>query len=187
MRKIYSAIYSRNAVLEAKEAAKVSQRGDWKEYHGRLLLRGATLESGENHKEIVMSLEPKECFKLAAVIKQIVKNGGRKVAIVHKPNQDEERYNEVVVEKWENNGRSGYAIILQVRVKENDRDRIVLKVNVPVDKIELLAFSDFLKELNTILRWRDIVKVEPQEGSNEQEVPPPEPLEIDDDLDDIDL
>jgi len=187
MRKIYTAIYSRNSVLEAKESAKIAQKGEWKEYFGRLQLRAATLTTGDDHRELVMSLTPAECYKLSLVIKQIVKNGGRKVAILHKPNQEEERYTEVVVEKWENNGRSGYAIILQIRTKENGRDRIELKINVPVDKVELLAFADFLQGLNTLLRWRGAVKVE-SGGEEPEETPPEEPVEInDDDLDDIDL
>jgi hypothetical protein len=180
-RRIFSEIYSRNSVLELKESAKVKTRGEWKEYYGRLLLRAANLETGDNHKEIVMSLSPTECYKLATVIKHVVKNGGRKTAIVHRPQQDEAKFTEVVVEKWENNGRSGYAIILQIRIKENDRDRIETRINIPVEKLELLALASFLENLNTSLRWREVIKVQ-QEASDE--APADEPI---DDIEDIDI
>lgn len=181
-RKIYCAEYSRNSVLEVKEAVKVSQRGDWKEYHGRVVVRAATLESGDNHKEIAMSLSPVECFKIGLVIKQVAKatQPTRKKVIIHQP--EEGKYSELVVEHWQNGNRSGYAVILQLR----EGDNVVTKVNIPLEKVNFLALGEFFKDLNTLLRWKDAVKVE--SGGEPEETPPEEPVELDDDdLDDIDL
>jgi len=181
-RKIYAAEYSRNAVLEIKEAVKTVQRGDWKEYHGRVVVRAATLETGDRHKEVMMSLSPVECYRLGLVIKQIVKSQQpvRKKVIIHQP--EEGKFSELIAEYWRNNNREGYAIILQLR----EGDNVTVKVNVPIEKINFLALGDFFQSLNTLLRWRELKKVESSD-SNEQEVPEEEPLEIDDDLDDIDL
>ena len=189
MRKIYTAIYSRNSVLEFREGVKVKQSGDWKEIEGRLIARAATLESGEGHKEIVMSLTPTECYKLGLVAKQVAKSTSptKKRAIVHNPTDN--RWSEILVEYWRNNDRSGYAIILQVKEKEGDNERIVNKINVPTtNKVELLALADFLLNLNTLLRWREVIKVEQQESSQEP-APAEEELDdlIDDDIDEIEL
>jgi hypothetical protein len=173
-RRIYTAVYSRNSVLELREGRKIKQSGEWKEIEGRLVVRAATLQS--QPREIIMSLSPAECFRLATTIKHVVKNGGRKTAIVHRPQQDEAKFSEIIVERWENNGRSGYAIILQIRMD----NRIAERINIPTEKLELVALAKFLEDLNTLLRWREVVKVE-----QEQEEAPEDDIVIDDE--DIDL
>jgi len=51
-----------------------------------------------------------------------------------------------------------------------------------------LALADFLLNLNTLLRWREVIKVEQQESSQEP-APAEEELDdlIDDDIDEIEL
>ena len=180
-RRIYTAEFSRNSVLEVKETAKVKESGEWKEYHGRVVVRAATLQSGDNHREIAMLLSPVECYKIGLVIKQVAKATQpiRKKVIVHKP--EESKFSELIVEYWRNDNRSGYAIILQLREGDN-----VVKVNVPLDRINFLALGEFFKNLNTLLRWKEIVRVE-VEQQEPHEAPADEPVIDDDDLDDIEL
>jgi len=183
-RRIYTSIYSKSAVLEVREAVKVRERGEWKEYLGRTVIRAATLESGDNHKEITMSLSPSECYKLGIVIKQVAKSQQpvKKKVIIHNPEGN--KYSEIIVEYWQNGDRKGFAVILQLRERVEDRDNILVRINVPIEKIEFLALGDFFQSLNTLLRWREVIKVEQQEP---HEAPADEPVIDDDDLDDIEL
>lgn len=163
MRKIYSAIYSKNSVLEVREAGKTKVKNGWKETIGRVILRGATFD--HSHKEIVVSLTPTECFALSIGIKHILKTqeATKKRIVVHKP--AENKFTEVYVEHWKNENRDGYAVILRVKNGETTQTLI----NVPTSKIELMAFAEFLRDLNTIARWKEAVKVE--QGSTETPTP----------------
>jgi len=181
-RRIYTAEFSRNSVLEVKETAKVKESGEWKEYHGRVVVRAATLQSGDNHREIAMLLSPVECYKIGLVIKQVAKATQpiRKKVIVHKP--EESKFSELIVEYWRNDNRSGYAIILQLREGDN-----VVKVNVPLEKVNFLALGDFFQSLNTLLRWREVVRIESPEESPEETPNDDLPIDNDDAFDDIEL
>ena len=189
-RKLFTEVYSKNSVLELREVAKTRRSNEWREYYGRLLMRASTLETGDARKEVIMSLSPSECYKLGLLIKQIAKTSQptKRKVIIHKPDQNVERYTEILVEHWQNNGKSGYSVILQVRKKENERDFIETKVNVPMDKIDFLSLGHFLENLNVLLRWKEVVKVEetPEESPEETEETSDLPID-NNEFDDIEL
>lgn len=169
-KRIYTSVFSRNAVLEVREGNKVKVNGEWKEIYGRAILRAANLQSGENHQEVIVSLTPTECYKVALAMKQVAKNNEatKKKVLVHKPVQDEEKFTELIVEQWRNNNRTGFAVLLQTR----NQQEIEKKVNVAMDKVEFLALADFLQSLNSLLRWKEIIKIETQQ----EEIPVDDPI-----------
>lgn len=168
-KRIYYALYSKSAVVEFEEKPKVKQKNGWIEKTGALKVRFATLESGENHKELLSQMNPAECFKFYAKANKVIKGqSNREEVFVHKQqDQQDAPTKRLIIEKWERNGRKGFSVILVVKQGEQTE-----KINVACSGEELVALADWMKELNTLLRYKEVIKVEEENGGDE---PPPQP------------
>jgi len=168
-KRIYYALYSKSAVVEFEEKPKIRQRNGWIEKTGALKVRFATLESGENHKELLSQMNPAECYKFYAKASKVIKGqSNREEVFVHKQqNQQDAPTKRLIIERWERNGRKGFSVILVVS-QQGEQE----KINVACNGEELAALADWMRELNTLLRYKEIIKVEEEEGGDE---PPPQP------------
>ena len=126
-KRIYYALYSKSAVVEFEEKPKIRQRNGWIEKTGALKVRFATLESGENHKELLSQMNPAECYKFYAKANKVIKGqSNREEVFVHKQqNQHDAPTKRLIIEKWERNGRKGFSVILVVKQGEQTE-----KINV---------------------------------------------------------
>jgi hypothetical protein len=75
--------------------------------------------------------------------------------------------------KWERNGRKGFSLILIVKQGEQTE-----KINVACSGEELIALADWMKELNTLLRYKEVIKVE-EEGGDEPLPQPDDDIPVD--------
>ncbi|GAB6075160.1 hypothetical protein [Desulfurobacterium crinifex] len=176
-RRIYYPLYSRSSVVEFEERPKVRQRNGWIEKTGALRVRFATLEAGENHKKLLTQMNPVECYKFYAKATKVLKGqSSQEEVFVHKNHdQQDAPTKKLLIERWERNGKKGFSIILLV-LQGEQRERI----NVACSGEELAALADWMKELNTILRYKEAIRVEEEEGGNEPLPQPDDEVPVDD-------
>jgi hypothetical protein len=174
-KRIFYPLYSKSAVAEFEEKQKTKQRNGWIEKTGVLKVRFATLQTGENHKELLSQMSPAECYKFYAKANKVLKGQStREEIFVHKQ-QDQQNAptKRLIVEKWERNGRKGFSLILIVKQGEQTE-----KINVACSGEELIALADWMKELNTLLRYKEVIKVE-EEGGDEPLPQPDDDIPVD--------
>ena len=173
-KRIFYALYSKSAVVEFEEKPKVRQQRNWIEKTGAIRLRFATLRTGENHQELFAQMTPMECYKFYVKALKILKGqSSQEEVFIHRNNDQENASTKrLLIEKWERNGRKGYSLVLLVTQGEERK-----RINVACSGDELLSLTDWMKSLNSLLRYKEVIKVEEEEGGNEL---PPRPSDTDD-------
>lgn len=151
-------IFSQSTGVEIRAAIKTNEEnGQISERSGRIHLRFFKLTpktKPDDVTQIRFICEPDEAFGLSHVIRQVADSP---VSCKEKLNphkfftgeQGEETVTTVSVEKWERNGKSGYALTVG-RGKEF--------ISVPVPHAKLLFAGEFLRTLSTEQCWVERVE-----------------------------
>ena len=156
--------YSKNAGLEIKAVTKKNDNGS----EGRISLRFFTLpgNNGNNGKETVSMrfiLTPVEAYDLCMKSHEIIKSGGKKYLVHKYQDGDKEIESKLKLEKWERDGKSGYAYAIK---------RGETQINVPMDGIHFAFASELLKDLSTDQAWFSYRKpeTEAEDAEGQEEV-----------------
>lgn len=146
-------IFSQSTGVEIRPAVKTGEsNGQVTERAGRIQLRFFKLapkSKPDDVTQIRFICEPDEAFELALKISQM---GEAPVACKEKLNphrfaaggQGEETVTTLTVEKWERNGKNGYALTVG-RGKDF--------ISVPVPRAKFLFAGEFLRSLATEQSW----------------------------------
>jgi hypothetical protein len=134
-------IYARNAGLEIGICEK---RSEGRQSEGRIVLRFFRLESGTTTLRFVA--EPAEAFDLHCKIHRILRDGGRESLNHRFEGSEGEVFTRLGLERWERNGRQGYAFSIQRGEEE---------INVPVGIERFLFAGEFLRHLSLVQSWSD--------------------------------
>ena len=109
---------------------------------GRIALRFFRLESGSSAIRFIA--EPAEAFALHGKINKVLREGGQESLNHSFEGRDGEVQTRLTVERWERNGKSGYAFTVQ-RGEE--------QMNVPVHPERFLYAAEFLRHLSLQQAW----------------------------------
>jgi len=136
-------LYSKKAGIQVSTATKKSERNGATQKEGRIAIRAFTL--GENSDSVTMMLNPAEGFKISRMAAAVASQSGSR-KITHKFTKDGKETTSVLkLEKWERNGKSGFAIC----VSRDDTS-----INVPLDVDNLLYVGEFCRSLSTEQAWQ---------------------------------
>ncbi len=158
--------YAKNSGVEV--VASKRERGNSKE--GRITLRFFTL--GDDTDALRFILTPLEAFGIHLGTLETATSGGKKI-FTHKFDGDNgEVVTTLVVEKWERDSRSGYAMNI---------NREDVSINVPMDAATFLYAGELMKFLSTEQAWlsykNDDVETDPRSSSRshlaEEDIPEP--------------
>lgn len=142
MKKQQYLIYAKSTGLEISPGER---RSEGRQAEGRIVLRFFKLEEGAT--SIRFMVEPWEAFDLSRKIENVWRDGARE-KLTHKfAGSEGEVVTTVSVEKWERNGKSGWAFAVQ-----RDKDSI----NVPAEEGRLLFAAEFLRSLATAQCWVEL-------------------------------
>lgn len=143
--------YSRSAGMEIRAVTRKTDSGK----EGRIALRFFTF--GDNGSESMrFVLNPLEAYDLYLKTLEIVKKGGKQYLTHRFKNRDgEEIETRLRVERWEKNGKSGYAYAL----KRGDSDAI----NVSMDHVSFMYTGELLRTLATEQAWFTVIRETEQE------------------------
>lgn len=141
--------YGKSTGLEIKEVERVY--GKVKE--GKVRLRFFTM--GGERKNIMFLLDPDEAFILGENIKKVV-NEGKSFSLYHtfRTQTGEEVSTRLFAERWERNGRTGYAFVIS---RGNDR------INVSMDEGRFLYAAELLKALSISSSWWEMLEMDDEE------------------------
>lgn len=146
-------IFSQSTGVEIREAVKTTEvQGQITDRCGRIHLRFFKLApktKPDDVTQIRFICEPDEAFTLSCTIQQVIESPApcKEKLNPHKftaHDHTEEIITTVSAEKWERNGKSGYALTVG-RGKDF--------ISVPVPKSKLLFAAEFLKYLSTEQCW----------------------------------
>jgi hypothetical protein len=143
-------IYARSTGLEIGPCEK---RVEGRQGEGRIALRFFRLESGSPPLRFVA--EPAEAFELHCKIRRIGREGGRESLNHRFEASDGEVLTRLSLERWERNGRHGYAFSLQRGEEE---------INVPVGIERFLFAGEFLRHLSLLQSWTEAPERESARG-----------------------
>ena len=118
------------------------RRSEGRPAEGRIVLRFFRLESGSNAMRFIV--EPFEAFALYERIHKVVRDGGQESLTHSFTGPDGEVRTRLTVERWERNGKSGYALSVQ-----RDQEQI----NVPLQAEQFLFAAEFLRHLSLQQAW----------------------------------
>ena len=132
-------IYTKSAGVEIGPYEK---RQEAKPREGRISLRFFKIEGGTHMLRFIV--EPWEGFELSRILSSIYREGGKQ-ALTHKfKGNNGEIITRLAVEKFERNGKPGYALIIQ---REND------SINVSLAAGQFLYVAEFLRHLSMTEAW----------------------------------
>lgn len=137
-------IYARKAGVAI---SPFERRSEGRATEGRIVLRFFRLESGSSAIRFIA--EPAEAFALYGKIHKVVRDGGQESLTHAFAGPDGEVQTRLTVERWERNGKSGYALSVQ-RGEE--------QVNVPVQPEQFLYAAEFLRHLSLRQAWVEEVE-----------------------------
>lgn len=132
-------IYARQAGVAI---TPFERRSEGRPTEGRIVLRFFRLESGSSAIRFIA--EPAEAFALYGKTHRIVRDGGQESLNHTFTGPDGEVQTRLTVERWERNGKSGYALSMQ-RGEE--------QINVPVQAEQFLYAAEFLRHLSLQQAW----------------------------------
>ena len=149
-------MYAKNTGMEIKVTSKVSEEkaaagksATGKE--GRIALRFFTFGNGDS-QSLKFILNPLEAYGLYLSAAELAKKGGKQT-LIHKFTGDEgEVTSRLTLEKWEKEGKSGYAYSL----KRGDSNA----VNVPMDMVSFLYVGELMKALSLEQAWSSYKETE---------------------------
>lgn len=132
-------IYAKNSGVEI---ASYEKKSPGKPAEGRIGLRFFTLEG--KSRQIRFVAEPWEGFELCRRISKVCQEGGKET-LTHKFDGTEgEVVTRLTVERYERNGRTGYALNIQ-RGEES--------INVSTDQSHFLYAAELLRHLSVSEAW----------------------------------
>jgi hypothetical protein len=144
-------IYTKSAGVEIGPYEK---RQEGKPREGRISLRFFKMEGGTQMLRFVV--EPWEGFELSRIISNVYREGGKQT-LTHKfKGSSGEIITRLAVEKFERNGKPGYALIIQ---RDND------SINVSIPTGQFLYAAEFLRHLSLTEAWME------EEGHDKVEKP----------------
>lgn len=132
-------IYSKQAGVSITPHER---RNEGRATEGRVALRFFRLASGSNAIRFIA--EPAEAFILYDKIHKVLRDGGQESLNHSFEGRDGEVQTSLTVERWERNGKSGYAFNVQ-RGEEH--------LNVPVHLDRFLYAAEFLRHLSLQQAW----------------------------------
>ncbi|MBE0575619.1 MAG: hypothetical protein IH613_06955 [Desulfuromonadales bacterium] len=118
------------------------RRSEGRATEGRVALRFFRLTSGSSAIRFIA--EPAEAFALHGKIHKVLRDGGQESLNHSFEGRDGEVQTRLTVERWERNGKSGYAFSVQ-RGEEH--------LNVPVHPDRFLYVAEFLRHLSLQQAW----------------------------------
>jgi hypothetical protein len=118
------------------------RRADGRPAEGRIALRFFRLASGSTALRFIA--EPAEAFALHGKIQKLWRDGGQESLTHAFEGPDGEVQTRLTVERWERNGKSGYAFT----VRRGDE-----QINVPVPAERFLYAAEFLRHLSLQQAW----------------------------------
>jgi len=134
-------MYTKSAGLEISPYEK---RQEGKPCEGRISLRFFSMEGGSQHIRFVA--HPSEGFELHRMINSVYLEGEKKT-LVHKfEGEGGEIITKLSVEKYEKNGKAGYAFIIQ-RGNES--------INIPTTVCNFLYAAELLRHLSLTEAWAE--------------------------------
>ena len=148
-------MYAKNTGMEIKVTSKVSEEkaagksATGKE--GRIALRFFTFGNGDSHS-LKFILNPLEAYGLYLSAAELAKKGGKQTLIHKFAGEEGEVTSRLVVEKWEKEGKSGYAYTLK-RGEGN-------AVNVPMDMVSFLYVGELMRALSLEQAWSSYKETE---------------------------
>lgn len=151
-------LFSQSTGVEIRAAVKtIEERGIVTEQSGRIQLRFFKLTpktKPDDVTQIRFICEPDEAFGLSQVLRQVADSSVpcKEKLNPHKYSaggQGEETVTTVSVEKWERDGKSGYALTVG-RGKDF--------ISVPAPRAKFLFAAEFLKSLSTEQCWVERVE-----------------------------
>ncbi len=132
-------LYAKSAGMEI---TRYERRQEGKPREGRVSLRFFRMESG--NLQIRFIVEPWEGFELYRMISKLSSAGGKE-SLIHKfGGNGGEIVTRLTVEKYERNGKAGYALAIQ------RGDDII---NVPASVGQFLYVGEFLRYLSLTEAW----------------------------------
>ncbi len=137
-------IYARQAGVAI---TPFERRSEGRPTEGRIVLRFFRLESGSSAIRFI--IEPAEAFALYGKIHKIVRDGGQESLTHAFAGPEGEVQTRLKVERWERNGKNGYALSVQ-RGEE--------QINVPVQAEQFLYAAEFLRHLSLQQAWVEEVE-----------------------------
>lgn len=142
-------LYAKSTGMEIKVGSKVREEkpAEGKSVtgkEGRIALRFFTFGNGDT-QSLRFILTPLEAYGIYLASAQIARQGG-KHSLIHKFQGEEgEVTSTLLLEKWENQGKSGFAYSL----KRGDAK----SVNVPMDMTSFLYVGELMKSLSVEQAW----------------------------------
>jgi hypothetical protein len=137
-------VYAKNTGVEIRATSKVSAEESVTEKEGRISLRFFTFGNGDS-QSLKFILTPLEAYSIYLFTADIAKKGGKQT-LTHKFQGEEgEVTTRFTLEKWEKEGKSGYAYSL----KRGDSKA----VNVAMDFTTFLYAGELLKALSLEQAW----------------------------------
>ncbi len=124
------------------EITPYERRNEGRASEGRIALRFFRLTSGSNAIRFVT--EPAEAFELHGKMQKVFQEGGKECLNHRFEGRDGEVHTRLTVERWERNGKSGFALSVQ-RGEET--------LNVPVNPDRFLHAAEFLRHLSLHQAW----------------------------------
>jgi len=118
------------------------RRSEGRPTEGRIALRFFRLASGSSSIRFIA--EPAEAFALHDKMQKVFRDGGQESLNHRFEGSDGEVKTRLTVERWERNGKSGFAFTVQ-RGEE--------QVNVPVPVERFLYAAEFLRHLSLQQAW----------------------------------
>ena len=118
------------------------RRADGRPTEGRVALRFFRMTSGSSVFRFIA--EPAEAFALHGKIQKVCCDGGQETLIHTFESTDGEVQTRLIVERWERNGKTGYAFAVQ-RGEE--------QISVPVNAERFLYAAEFLRHLSLQQAW----------------------------------
>ncbi len=118
------------------------RRSEGRPTEGRIALRFFRLASGSSAIRFIA--EPAEAFALHDKMQKVFRDGGQESLNHRFEGSDGEVKTRLTVERWERNGKSGFAFTVQ-RGEE--------QVNVPVPAERFLYAAEFLRHLSLQQAW----------------------------------
>lgn len=132
-------IYAKQAGIEI---APYERRSEGRATEGRIALRFFKLEGGSSAIRFIT--EPAEAFELHGKMHKVFRDGGKESLNHRFEGRDGEVQTRLTVEKWERNGKSGFAFSV-LRGEE--------EMNVPVSADRFLYTAEFLRHLSLQQAW----------------------------------
>lgn len=118
------------------------KRAEGRPTEGRIALRFFKLASGSTSIRFVV--EPAEAYELYGKMQRVARDGGRESLSHRFEGRDGEVQTRLSVERWERNGKSGFALAVQRGEEE---------LNVPVSLDRFLHAAEFLRHLSLQQAW----------------------------------